>query len=144
LNGALVSLCPLPLSGWNIDKTFSCPVKKFNGIHKIYLVFKGDYGFCIILNSIVFKKAETTFIENLASSANQKVYFFPNPAKDYLNVHANENATIEIYTIQGQLLIKRQLSSHNNTIPVNDLPSEGYFIKISNKTKVFSDILIIK
>jgi len=105
------------------------------------LVFKGPAS---ILNSIIFKKEGITAIEPLASLNNQEVHFYPNPTKDYIKVNFDKKATVEIFTIQGQLLIIKQLSEFNNIIPVNNLHSGSYVVKILNKTRVFSDILIIE
>lgn len=69
---------------------------------------------------------------------------FPNPTKDYIAVTLNENATVEIFTMQGQLLKKKQVSPTDNIISVNELTSGSYVVRIKNSTNVYSEILIVE
>jgi hypothetical protein len=146
INGLLIGTCAIPVTGnWNVYETFSCTTEQFNGIHNLYLPFKGDKC-CDLLNvkSFVFNKPGTIYIEPLTSPGNQEVHFYPNPTRDYIKLNIDEVTTVELYNIQGQLLIRKQLTENNNIFPIHDLSSGSYLVKILNKTRVLSDILIIE
>ena len=146
LSGPLVGLCTnTPTGGWDVYMTFSCTVSHFNGVHKLYLVFKGDNRFDLFdLKSFVFKKSIETTMKSLASIDNQRIQIYPNPTRDFINVSIDESSTVEIFNIQGQLLINMQISIYNNIIQVSNLSSGSYIIKIISNTRDISQILIIK
>jgi hypothetical protein len=77
-------------------------------------------------------------------NSNERITFYPNPAKDYIKITTNENATVEILTIQGLLLKKKQVSPTDNIITINELTSGSYVVRIVSGTNVFSEILIIE
>ncbi len=56
-----------------------------------------------------------------------KVY--PNPAKDKIFVDVNEPTEIGVFSISGNLLIRRVVNSSMDFINVSDLPSGMYFVK---------------
>lgn len=44
-NGRLIGRCDIMTTGgWNCWKTFTCPIESTEGIHVLYLVFKGSWG----------------------------------------------------------------------------------------------------
>ena len=72
---------------------------------------------------------------------NNNLLIFPNPASDYVNVNATVNLqNIEIYSIDGQLLISEIVDTNNVKIDVSNLPSGTYIIRSST----FANILMIK
>ena len=57
----------------------------------------------------------------------------PNPATDFVSVSGLQgNETLYFYNINGQLLITRKASVETENVPVGNLPSGIYFVKISN------------
>lgn len=94
------------------------------------------------LDWLNFVKSSVTGIDEVNS--HELITFYPNPAKEYLQVNCKEQATLEIYNLQWQLLIKQQLSTHSKIIPVNDLSSGSYVVRIITNTKIHSEILIVK
>jgi hypothetical protein len=91
------------------------------------------------MNFVVSNPSDFDEVKN-----NKTFTFYPNPAYDYIKVKSAEPVQIEIYSLQGQLLIKKKISTDDDLIPVGNLTSGSYFIKILNRTRVFSDILIIE
>ena len=63
----------------------------------------------------------------------QGISIFPSPAADFVTVSGLQgNETLYVYNINGQLLITRKASSETETVPIGNLPSGVYFVKISN------------
>jgi hypothetical protein len=73
---------------------------------------------------------------------NKSNIFYPNPAQDFIKIKSTEAAQVEIYSMQGQLLIEKKVSSNDYLIRVSNLPSGSYIVKITNRTAVNSEILI--
>ena len=62
-----------------------------------------------------------------------KLNLYPNPVSNLLHVNSNEELLIEIFDIQGKILIKKKLRLGENEINMGKLASGHYFIKITNK-----------
>ena len=78
------------------------------------------------------------------AKSKKQIAFYPNPAKDQIIVKVDENGIIEIYNIYSQLMVHKELSEYNNTIPLNNLSSGSYVVKITNDSQVHSEILIVE
>ena len=64
-----------------------------------------------------------------------KVSFYPNPAKDFLNIEFNkaENFILRIYNLQGKQVFKHKIENIDSLISISTLNSGIYFINFSNK-----------
>ena len=66
---------------------------------------------------------------------NNNLFIYPNPANDYVNVNATVNLqNIEIYSIDGQLLISEIVDTNNVKIDVSNLPSGTYILRAANQS----------
>jgi hypothetical protein len=84
-------------------------------------------------------------ITGVSESKENKPYtFYPNPARDYIKIKTTEPVLVEIYYLQGQLLIKKKIYANEEFIPINNLSFGSYILKVSNGTEIYSDILIIE
>ncbi|MBA2422630.1 MAG: T9SS type A sorting domain-containing protein [Chitinophagales bacterium] len=65
------------------------------------------------------------------------VYFYPNPATDYITIptEPNEAAKIEIHDAFGRLVMQSTLHLNQNTLPVAELLAGFYFLTIDSKGK---------
>ena len=147
LNGISIGLYPIPhTTGWDDYETFRFPINtSFEGIHKIYFVFKGDHLWDLMnLKSIQFKTSGINSIVDKPSFSDETLTIYPNPSTDNITVQLKENATLEIFNILGEFLLGRQLYADKNTISIRDLSSGNYIVKISNDRKVISKILIVE
>jgi predicted extracellular nuclease len=75
---------------------------------------------------------------------NQNVVMYPNPVKDMLNIYSENNIkTLEIYNMQGQLVLKEGFSSKQNHINISSLPCGIYCLKLrfENNTSTTSKLL---
>jgi hypothetical protein len=140
LDGPLKSSCHIPTTGRDNVETFSFPVTEIEGVHKVYLVFKGPAS---ILHSIRFKRSVINSIEPVKSPADQEIHFYPNPANDHIEVNVDEKAIVEIFTMLGQVMMKKQVSPTDYAISVQDLIPGSYVVKIIHNIKIHSAILII-
>ena len=84
-------------------------------------------------------EAIPTGIENINYNNNFNIY--PNPATEYVNITNSYNlGLVEIYSIDGQLLISEEVDDTNTSLWVGNLPKGTYIIR----TSTFADILLIK
>lgn len=79
---------------------------------------------------------ETT---NIFLPQNQGFIVYPNPSEDiiYIKNDLSIFQTIEIININGQVLLKKELSPKNNHFSIKELPSGVYFLKLGNKIERF-------
>ena len=101
--------------------------------------FLGDYGG--FLNWIDFVELETS--SAILTETNKRFTVYPNPANDLIHIEGAGNAEVELFTLHGQLLKRKALTDEENTISVIGLPAGQYIIRIKNKNRIFSDLLII-
>ncbi|PLX23798.1 MAG: hypothetical protein C0599_03665 [Salinivirgaceae bacterium] len=74
---------------------------------------------------------------------NDAFEIYPNPVKDYVNIHSEGKFSVELYSEDGKL-IEKLYSNDNATLNVKDMISGIYFIKITNDNKVATQKLIIE
>ncbi|MBN2680917.1 MAG: T9SS type A sorting domain-containing protein [Bacteroidales bacterium] len=80
-------------------------------------------------------------IENITS---ENISIYPNPATNYINVFTQGNGNIEIYSISGQLLISKEITSEAQTVSVENISNGIYLVKVTTPTNSFTEKLIIK
>ncbi len=90
-----------------------------------------DYNFPIETNF-----ANTTFqvLSNSVVVIDNSVGVYPNPANDVLNIKANSSIrSIEIYDVQGRIILKKILDVENETIDVSGLNKGIYFMMVKTQ-----------
>ncbi len=66
---------------------------------------------------------------------NNNLFIYPNPANDYVNINATVNLkSINIYSIDGQLLISEIVDTNNAKIDISNLPSGTYILRAANQS----------
>jgi hypothetical protein len=98
--------------------------------------------FCRITNPIlpglVIDRAPITlFIDsalNITDSQESKFTLYPNPVKNWLTITSNslENATIEIYDLNGRLMLERKSTSNITSLNIENLKSGVYILTIKS------------
>jgi len=58
---------------------------------------------------------------------------YPNPTTGILSVNTNENSTISIFNINGQLIRSVKTQNSTTTLDLSDLDNGIYFIQVENK-----------
>jgi hypothetical protein len=64
---------------------------------------------------------------------------YPIPANDILNIEMNRlsnNTGIEIFNLQGQLMLKQRLQNKKESIDISMLPKAMYYVRIKNETSI--------
>ncbi len=68
---------------------------------------------------------------------NNTFEIFPNPASDIINISYDEkvykNIVAEIYSYDGKLIRKQNISSQNKVIPISDIHKGNYILKVFSK-----------
>lgn len=103
----------------------------------------GDY-YCIVFNGcgsdtsrLIAVEVSPQSIQDI--SKDNKIYIYPNPAKDLVNIRFTlpGKYIIRVYTISGQLIYEKNVNAdydgYIEKMDVNTLPEGCYFLKINNK-----------
>lgn len=147
ISGTSIGLYPIPYTtSWDEYKSFRFAINShFEGVHKIFLVFRGNHPWDLMnLKSIQFKKDRINSIEGKSSLENKRQIIYPNPARDNFSLQLDENATLEIYNILGAFILRKHLSTDRNTFSINDLSPGNYIVKVFNNRFIISEILIVE
>jgi len=72
----------------------------------------------------------------LISNAFLTAEIYPNPATNFITVNVQQNAMIEFYNIEGQLLKSYNGGENNTTIDISDFAKGIFFVKVKNKNGV--------
>lgn len=89
-----------------------------------------------LLNSVFCSNVS---VEEALNNENAKIY--PNPTNNYLSIETKENSSVEIFSIDGKLVLKTT-TTDNATIDVSALHKGMYTIKLTNKHSVFTSKFI--
>ena len=69
--------------------------------------------------------------------------FYPNPAKNNLNIQNAENSSVKVFDLLGRVVLLENNISLNQQIDVSKLTTGTYLIKIINGNQVKTDKFII-
>jgi PKD repeat protein len=72
---------------------------------------------------------------------------FPNPAKEFIEIHAtkkNIEFDVTIISLDGKIIYTQILNELNSKIPIDKLSDGTYFLRITNKESVFYKKVIIR
>ena len=72
---------------------------------------------------------------------------YPNPASSQITVEIgklNEQATLEIFTVSGQLILSKELNSRSERVNVESLESGIYFVKVQNGSAIDIESVLIQ
>lgn len=90
----------------------------------------------IPLSSAVLSVKDTSVVKK------SKIY--PNPSKGEFSVKTNGKAKVEVYDINGTLLLNKLVDSVNVSVPTKNMNDGTYFVKIKEGNKITSETVIIK
>ena len=154
-NTALISLnCQNnQLTSMNMRNGNNTVMTTFNAINNPDLT-------CIFVDDAAYSTANwtnidptATFVETQAEcnalavtdlSFENNLSIYPNPTRNQVNIQIDRNADYKIYNINGQLLIKGNVSQGNNTLDIKKLSQGVYFIRLTDKKTEINRKLIIK
>lgn len=141
----------IPSTPVGFDKTFKL-LNSMSGSLKTDVYFKGISGTGMLkvsiksvlhpenIDTITFnvKATGTTGVKDAEKS--KEIVFYPNPAKDVLNIKFNIQSRVEvnIYNILGSRVKTITCDAGTNEINIADLQKGVYFIRYTDKGKVVS------
>jgi hypothetical protein len=144
LNGTLAGTCPVtPTGNWDTYATYSCDVSHFDGIHKLYMLFRGNNYDLMNFRSFVFNKA-ADLIDQESSSGKTGYLIYPVPADADINIAIENDCRAEIYNLRGQLLISKTISPAQSSIDVSRLPSGSYVLTLRSGSTIISEIFSVR
>jgi hypothetical protein len=76
----------------------------------------------------------------------QQPRVFPNPALDFINISIPIQwlgAQIEISDLLGKVLYKSHLDNYKNTIPLQDIQSGNYLIRLSTQELLHQELIFV-
>ncbi|MDD4395512.1 MAG: T9SS type A sorting domain-containing protein [Bacteroidales bacterium] len=68
---------------------------------------------------------------------------FPNPTKDYFYIHNADNATIQMYDLNGKEILYRSNVNNSSIIYTNNLASGIYILKVNQQNNIFTNKILI-
>jgi hypothetical protein len=83
-------------------------------------------------------------IDNLNAASN-KIVLYPNPATDHLNIQVGtlaSDAMVQIYSLNGELLLARRLTAGTQTISLQSLSAGIYQVEVRNGKTVTTKQII--
>jgi len=91
--------------------------------------------------TMYFGVMEPNKIEEEVSNIN----IYPNPSNGLFNINLpNADNNIEIYNINGQLILSQKTSNSNTTVDLSSQAKGVYFVKITSDQNVYNQKIIIK
>ncbi len=92
-------------------------------------------------------KLTITAVNEIAESM-WNISAFPNPAHDYLKLNIQHDLDQELYfslySMEGKLLIRRQIDTQLSEISMQNYISATYFLKVTDKNSVLKTFKIVK
>jgi photosystem II stability/assembly factor-like uncharacterized protein len=104
----------------------------------VKLVIQGDFVFAALGSTGIWKRSISGIsVSNQNEFINRSAFtVYPNPASQSITLNTNikieKGSFVNIFTVQGQLLERIELSSQNNRIPLDNLPSGIYFLDVNS------------
>lgn len=95
----------------------------------------------------LFIRSKKDILSNKKTTETQikeKLSIYPNPATDKFYVVGSNKAEVEVFSIIGKQVIRTQVASQNNPIPLHNLKSGVYMVRITQEGAITTKKLIIK
>ena len=82
------------------------------------------------------------FTENNIIDISSNITIYPNPATDLVYINYEENATVEIINMQGQLVATKTLKEKNSSIDVSGLRNGVYSLRVKTGSEVITKKIV--
>jgi hypothetical protein len=93
-----------------------------------------------LLHNSMLDYTEDIFVAKLSSltgipeiNKNDDILVYPNPANSYFTVETTQQATIEIFNMQGQLIKTLATTGNKTNLDVSALPSGVYVVEVKSE-----------
>jgi polyhydroxybutyrate depolymerase len=110
--------------------------KMYNASHTV-LYQPGD-DITEIVELWYFFRAHTYAVAGISDQPGftSTIEIFPNPCSDVLTVNISGKATVEILTMEGQVLKSTELNDTHTTIDISDFAAGVYLVKVKNESNI--------
>lgn len=121
-----------------------------NATQSTYLVeSNGNYSVKVSNTNGCENLSEETVVSDIVGiqelGENQNIDIYPNPTKDLLNITSNQSGVVEIWSIEGKMLLsKSEIHSGKNTISLKGINTGIYFLKFTNDKNQSKMLKIVK
>uniref|UniRef100_UPI001267B6DC carbohydrate-binding protein n=1 Tax=Aquimarina pacifica TaxID=1296415 RepID=UPI001267B6DC len=142
-SGTLIGSISVSSTGGNQNwETLNTSISNASGIQDIYLVFTGGSGYLFNVNWIEFNNSSQSN-KDIASTEIDDISIYPNPVVSTTNIKGAANSLLNIYNINGSVILSQNIISDNETINLSGLSSGVYYGKVSRQ-KLVSVIKLVK
>ena len=144
-----------PSRAYIIKNIFWRSIKKITATNEVYTVCQTCGGGGSVLsnanNIYVIQGNQINILTDQSLEANQnsfsnpQIIFYPNPAKDYINIDISNLTDIngwsyKIVNTLGQEVINGKINSQQNIVQLNNIKGHGvYFVKIYDSSNKLMD-----
>ncbi len=131
------------------DSTLNCTDTYCDtlGIDSTGTIFMRGAGFNLNVGPVVFTSVNSS-TSKVESNSVLGMNVYPNPTQELLNVELNDRAieeyTLQLVSVNGQVLKTLQLTNQLTTLDVSELPKGVYMIRLQSTTKHQSQLFIKK
>jgi hypothetical protein len=127
-------------SAWNVGDTATASISynvtapipdNYTVTFKLYMTNFAPLSIdsCVFANTLTINLKPTVPSAVNEVNAGHSFSFYPNPAKDRIEVSVNAETTLEIYGISGTLLQTATIGKQANSVDVSSLPTGVYFLR---------------
>ena len=96
------------------------------------------------LGEVIYEPFLCGVLLGVTDNAVENFSFYPNPTTNEINFNNTFSfEVVEIYGVQGNLIVSKTISPEQNTLPIN-LPTGLYFVKFSNDAQTVTKKMIVQ
>ncbi|MEE9462523.1 MAG: T9SS type A sorting domain-containing protein [Bacteroidales bacterium] len=107
--------------------------------------FRMDIGNLEEWGIVEFVYGTPDYINGIKQNLTKKfLTVYPNPASDFINVNVNEPGILQIFDVNGSLILSGYCERGTNRINISSLSTGFYFVKINSSNSVCTGKFIIR
>jgi hypothetical protein len=95
-----------------------------------------------ILDRIFYHYSEVVAVDPELPADAEVLVMYPNPSNGTVNIGLDEDATVYVYGLNGQLVATTTTQGRNNTLDLNMLPAGLYQVRASTETAHYAGKLV--
>ncbi len=107
--------------------------------------FRMDIGNLEEWGIVEFVYGTPDYINGIKQNLTKKfLTVYPNPASDFININVNEPGILQIFDVNGSLILSGYCERGTNRINISSLSTGFYFVKINSSNSVCTGKFIIR
>jgi photosystem II stability/assembly factor-like uncharacterized protein len=119
---------------WAVDYTL--PAQPFSGVNAVHISGNSAYSICTVTGGNKILKSANAFTSVSENKLPGSIKIFPMPATNQITIETDQFTKtnyVSIFDIQGQELVKQEITNNSTTIDISNLSSGIYFVKYQNE-----------